>query len=118
MEISTKRIYDSPDEADGFRILVDRLWPRGVSREKAELDLWDKDVAPSTGLREWWHHDPTTFDEFVRRYRAELDASGAAQALLEKAAGKEVVTLLFSAHDPRNNATVLADYLGELLSGR
>lgn len=111
MEIRTKRIYDPASGQDGFRVLVDRLWPRGVSKERAELDLWDKEVAPSTALREWWNHDPDTYDEFVTRYEAELDASGAAQALMEKAAGEDVLTLLYAAHGVENNAAVLARYL-------
>ncbi len=118
MQIRTKRVYEPAEDEDGFRVLVDRLWPRGLSKERADLDLWDKDVAPSTELRQWWNHDPTTYDEFVRRYRAELDASGAAESLLAKATGQGTVTLLFSAHDPQNNATVLASYLEELLSSR
>ena len=111
MEIRTNRIYDPASGQDGFRVLVDRLWPRGVSKERAELDLWDKEVAPSTALREWWNHDPDTYDEFVTRSVAELDASGAAQALMEKAAGEDVLTLLYAAHGVENNAAVLARYL-------
>lgn len=115
MQIRSKRIYEAPEEMDGFRVLVERLWPRGVSKERADLDLWDKDVAPSTELRQWWHHDDSAFDEFSRRYIEELDASGAAQALLDKATGHETLTLLHAAHDPLNNATVLASYLERLL---
>ncbi|AQP47127.1 hypothetical protein BW730_05950 [Tessaracoccus aquimaris] len=114
MRIVTKRIYDHPADDDGYRVLVDRLWPRGVSKEKADLDLWDKDVAPSSELREWWNHDPETYLEFERRYEAELDDSGAAMSLLDKVSGQELVTLLFAAHDPENNATVLAAYLTRL----
>lgn len=116
MQIRSRRIYETPGDDDGFRVLVERLWPRGVSKEKADLDLWDKDVAPSTELRKWWHHDDTAYDEFARRYTAELDASGAAEALLDKATGHDTITLLHAAHDPLNNATVLASYLEALLS--
>lgn len=111
MLIQARRIYEEPRDDDGLRVLVDRLWPRGLSREAAHFDLWEKDVAPSAELRKWWQHDPDTYEEFVRRYEAELDASGAALALLEKAKGQETLTLLYSAHDPENNATVLARYL-------
>lgn len=117
MEIGTRHVYDPPEDSDGLRVLVDRLWPRGLSKERADLDLWDKDVAPSTELRQWWHHDPASFDEFVRRYRAKLDDSGAAESLLAKVKGQEKVTLLFAARYPKNNATVLATYLEELLGG-
>ena len=109
--ISLRRVYDPPPANEEQPVLVDRLWPRGVSKERAELDLWDKEVAPSTALREWWNHDPDTYDEFVTRYEAELDASGAAQALMEKAAGEDVLTLLYAAHGVENNAAVLARYL-------
>ncbi|MDF1489952.1 DUF488 domain-containing protein [Tessaracoccus caeni] len=112
MHIQIKRIYEEPDADDGFRVLVDRLWPRGVSKEKAALDLWDKDVAPSPDLRTWWNHDPDRFDEFAQRYRAELEASDAPAALLHQAAGHNRLTLLYAAHDPAvNHALVLQDYL-------
>ena len=75
--VRIKRVYDAPDPADGYRVLVDRLWPRGVSRDRAALDEWAKGVAPSPALRTWWNHDPARMDEFARRYRAELDAEPA-----------------------------------------
>ncbi|MFT3886801.1 MAG: DUF488 domain-containing protein [Arachnia sp.] len=112
MNIQTKRVYEPAAEGDGFRVLVDRLWPRGISKDKAALDLWDKDVAPSAELRTWFNHDPARFPEFRTRYRAELDASGAATALLAQLNGHDRVTLLFGAHDEEHNqAVVLADYL-------
>lgn len=112
MEIQIKRIYDEPSPDDDFRVLVDRLWPRGVSKERAALDLWDKDVAPSPELRTWWNHDPDSFDEFAERYRSELEAGDAPAALLEKAGAHDRLTLLYAAHDPAvNHAAVLRDVL-------
>lgn len=112
MDIQIKRIYEEPDTDDGFRVLVDRLWPRGVSKEKAALDLWNKDVAPSPDLRTWWNHDPDRFDEFTERYRAELEASDAAAELLGQASGHNRLTLLYAAHDPEvNHAVVLRQVL-------
>lgn len=112
MDIQIKRVYEAPAEDDGFRVLVDRLWPRGISKEKAALDLWDKEVAPSPDLRTWWNHDPDRFDEFAERYRAELEAGGAPAALLRQAAGHDRLTLLYAAHDPAvNHALVLRQVL-------
>ncbi|HMR49645.1 MAG TPA: DUF488 domain-containing protein [Arachnia sp.] len=112
MDIQIKRIYEEPDDADGFRVLVDRLWPRGVSKERAALDLWDKDIAPSPELRTWWGHDPDTFDEFAQRYRAELDEGHAPADLLRQASGHDRLTLLYAAHDPAvNHALVLQQVL-------
>lgn len=114
-----KRVYDDPAPSDGFRVLVDRLWPRGVTRERADLDLWDKDVAPSPQLREWWDHDPARFDEFAQRYRAELAGSPAVDALLDQVRAHDATTLLFAAHDPAvNHAVILRDVLDEALGGR
>ncbi len=108
-----KRVYEPPADDDGYRVLVDRLWPRGVSKEKADLDEWDKEVAPSDELRRWYGHDPAKFDEFATRFRAELDARpDAVEHALGWAAEHPTVTLLFGAHDPATaNATVLRDYL-------
>lgn len=111
-----KRAYDPESPADGFRVYIDRLWPRGLSHETFRYDLWDKDIAPSTALREWFHADPTgRWDDFVKRYKAELDANpsfGALRRLLEQ---KPTVTLLYSSHDEEhNNAVVVRD----LLTGR
>ena len=112
MNVRIKRVYEPAAADDGYRVLVDRLWPRGVSKEKAGLDLWDKDAAPSTELRKWFGHIPERFDEFAERYRAELGASGAAAALRDDIAGHDVVTLLYGAHDAvHNQAVVLAAYL-------
>ena len=97
--VPVRRIYDSPRDDDGARVLVDRLWPRGVSKERAHLDDWCKQIAPSTELREWYGHDPDRYDEFARRYRAELEDSERATALaqLRERAAKGLVTLLTAA---------------------
>ncbi|WP_460521996.1 DUF488 domain-containing protein [Humibacter antri] len=108
--VRVRRIYDPPEADDGKRILVDRLWPRGMSKVRAELFAWCKDVAPSPQLREWYGHDPAKFDEFAKRYRAELDDLEHAEALesLRKFAGEGAVTLLTaSKRDDISEATVL-----------
>ena len=92
-----RRAYDAPADADGVRVLVDRLWPRGLAKADARIDRHAVDVAPSTELRQWYGHDPARFDEFAGRYRAELDASGAARALAHDLADEPVVTLLVGA---------------------
>lgn len=113
-----KRIYEAESPDDGKRILVDRLWPRGVSKEKADLYCWDKDVAPDTELRKWFGHSPDRFDEFKAKYVYELENSpekiAAVNKLLEL--GKDgVVTLLYGAKDPKvNHAIVLRDYLDNI----
>ncbi len=112
--VRVRRIYDEPDSGDGARVLVDRLWPRGVSKERARLDDWCKDVAPSTELRKWYGHDPERFDEFARRYRAELSASPAAEAYedLRERAGRGNLTLLTAAKRADiSEATVLEELL-------
>ena len=110
--IRIKRIYAPVDKSDGQRVLVDRLWPRGVSREEAALDLWLKEIAPSSALRTWFGHQPERFTEFAQRYRRELDGNPEPVARLRALRAKGDVTLLYAAHDPRiNQAVVLADYL-------
>ena len=109
-----KRIYEPAAADDGFRVLVDRLWPRGVSHERAALDLWLKEIAPSTELRVWFDHQEDRFGEFVRRYTAELDTNPAVGQLRELIAAHPVTTLLFGAKSPTlNEAAVLADYLAK-----
>jgi len=108
-----KRVYDAASPSDGFRVLVDRLWPRGVSHERAALDLWLKEVAPSTELRVWYGHVDERFAEFTRRYRAELDQNPAVAELRGVIAAHPVTTLLYGAKSPLNEAAVLADYLGD-----
>ncbi len=111
-EIRVKRIHEAPDPADGRRILVDRVWPRGISRERAALDHWARDAAPSTALRKWFDHDPARWDEFRRRYFAELDANPEALAALREAIGDGPATLLYAARrEPENNAVALKAYL-------
>lgn len=111
-KLAIKRVYEKPAKSDGLRILVDRLWPRGISKRKAALDEWLKDVAPSTALRKWFGHDPERWTEFRRRYRAELKGNKAAVQELRKQIKTHRVTLLYGAHDPEhNNARVLAEYL-------
>jgi len=107
-----KRVYEAPEPEDGWRVLVDRLWPRGVSKARAAVDLWAKDVAPSPELRTWWQHDPERFAEFADRYRAELSTNPAIPPLLERIGREPATTLLFAAHDPLvNHAAVLRDFL-------
>jgi len=107
-----KRIYDAAADDDGFRVLVDRLWPRGMPKEGAAVDLWLKDVAPSTELRKEFNHRPERFAEFSERYRVELDHNPAVGTLLELAAGHRRVTLRYATRNTEaNNARVLLDYL-------
>jgi DNA-3-methyladenine glycosylase len=114
MSFVVKRVYDDPSSADGFRVLVDRLWPRGLSKERAQLDEWLKDVAPTAQLRTWFGHDRAKFTEFTKRYCAELDENPAVQTLRNFGAEHDTVTLLYSAHDSEaNQAVVLLGYLGE-----
>lgn len=112
MEIRIKRVYLPAADDDGFRILVDRLWPRGIKKVDAHVDLWLKDVAPSQELRKWFAHDPEKFPEFAERYRKELEESGALETLRQTIAAHPVVTLLFAAKDEQhNNAVVLKGLL-------
>jgi uncharacterized protein YeaO (DUF488 family) len=110
--VRIKRVYDPPARTDGLRILVDRLWPRGLSREAAALDDWMPDVAPSAALRTWFGHDPARWRAFQQRYRRELDANpDAVRALAARIRGRRA-TLLFGARDvERNQAVVVRDYL-------
>lgn len=107
-----KRVYLPAEETDGYRILVDRLWPRGISKEKAKIDLWLKEVAPSNELRKWFGHDPERFNAFTERYKAELQASGALEELRQAIQEHPNTTLLYAAHDEQhNNAVVLQELL-------
>lgn len=110
--LQIKRIYDEPSKDDGVRVLVDRLWPRGVSKERAALDLWAKEVAPSTDLRSWFDHKPERFTEFTHKYIEELSNSPAVAAIEELVAKSHRVTLLYSAKDTAvNHAVVLQKFL-------
>lgn len=115
MGLQIKRIYDAAQPSDGKRVLVDRLWPRGVSKERAALDLWMKDVAPSTALRDWFGHKPERMEAFTAKYREELRTDSEKQASVEQLAAmarEGMVTLLYAAKDPKvNHAVVLEDFL-------
>lgn len=115
--LQVKRVYDPPSKEDGVRILVDRVWPRGMTKEKAHVDEWRKELGPSDALRTWFGHDPAKWDEFRRRYREDLRARGRwaeLQAIAERAK-KEDVTLIFSARDAEHNQAVA---LKEMALGR
>lgn len=110
--LKTKRAYDPPSQADGARILVDRVWPRGVSKEDLNADLWLKEAAPSTELRRWFGHDRERWHEFRRRYFNELDEAAEAVDAIRRRLRRQDVTLLFSARDTEHNqAEALRDYL-------
>jgi uncharacterized protein YeaO (DUF488 family) len=114
--ITIKRAYEPVSPADGTRFLVERLWPRGVSKATLHIEAWLKDVAPTTELRQWFNHDPEKWDEFRRRYRRELDANRQAWQPIVAAARRGTVTLIYSAHDTvHNNAAALQQYLGAKL---
>ena len=110
--IRIKRVYEPPDASDGTRVLVDRLWPRGVRKENVGLTCWLKEIAPTSRLREWFGHDPERYGEFARRYRAELAGNKDEVGRLEDLVKQGPVTLLYAAHDEaHNHALVLAEYL-------
>ena len=110
--IKLKRVYDPPAKEDGFRVLVDRVWPRGVKKEALALDLWLKEVAPSSQLRKWFAHDPAKWPEFCKRYEVELKEKEADIGFLREKSGRGILTLLFSARDTEhNNAVALKKYL-------
>ena len=115
-QVDIKRVYEQAADEDGIRILVDRLWPRGVSKERAALSGWLKDVAPSPDLRRWWHHDPDRFEDFARRYRTELDDNPALGDLLSIVREHDRTTLVYAAKDPAvNHALILRDYIRQAL---
>lgn len=116
MEMRLKRVYDEPDAGDGFRVLVDRLWPRGLTKERAALDAWAKDVAPSTELRKAFHHGGMEWDAFADAYRAELAGPSrpAVESLRQELEGHEAVTLLYAVHDDTHNHALI---LREALEG-
>jgi uncharacterized protein YeaO (DUF488 family) len=118
--VRLKRAYDKPARDDGKRILIDRLWPRGVRKADAQLDEWAKEIAPSTALRKWFGHDPARWTEFQVRYHAELADPGRSRTLdqLAERARRAPVTLVFGAHDPEHNqARVIADEIERRLTG-
>lgn len=118
MELRRKRAYDNASPADGFRVLVDRLWPRGVSKERAAIDLWAKDVAPTTELRRAWHAPGADFETNAERYRAQLESESAEALteLVDELRGHPVITLVYAVHDTEHNhAIVLEEVLRRLL---
>jgi uncharacterized protein YeaO (DUF488 family) len=115
LNVRVRRVYDEPAPEDGIRVLVDRIWPRGLSKAKAELNEWCKEIAPSTALRKWYGHDPSKFEEFSRRYRLELTEPDRASALhrLRDLADRQPLTLLTATKQSNiSEAAVLADLLG------
>jgi len=114
IDVRTRRVYDPPRADDGYRVLIDRVWPRGVARTRANLDDWMRDIAPSTELRQWFNHDPARFKQFRTRYRRELRDHASQLDELQRRASEGPVTLLYSARDQEhNNAVVLAELLRE-----
>ena len=112
MDVRTKRIYDPPAPEDGYRVFIDRLWPRGLRKDRARFDVWRKELAPSTGLRRWFGHDPEKWDEFKTRYFRELDEQAEAVEELAAVARERTVTLVFGAKAERySNAAALKEYL-------
>ena len=101
--IKLKRVYEEPSPRDGFRVLVDRLWPRGLTKERAAVDLWLKNVAPSTELRKWFGHDPVKWKKFETRYRKELKQQKDALSLLKQKSKERIVTLVYGARDEEHN---------------
>ncbi len=120
MELRIKRIYDTPSDSNGIRILVDRLWPRGVSKERAKLDLWLKEITPSTELRKWYGHKPERHEEFKKLYRQELMEDPVHQEKVDyvcKLLKEDDVTILYAAKDPKHNhAIILKEYILEQLN--
>jgi uncharacterized protein YeaO (DUF488 family) len=115
VDIRLKRAYEPPSKADGTRVLIDRLWPRGVTKAEAAIDHWFRDLAPSTELRKWFGHDPALWGEFRRRYTAELMQQGEGLDRLLQIAAQGPVTLVYGARDERHNDAVV---LKEVLSAR
>jgi len=112
LDVRLKRAYDAPAASDGYRVLIDRLWPRGVSKRNARLDEWARQLAPSSELRRWFGHDPARFEEFRRRYSAELAAQDEKLRELRRRAREGTLTLVYGAHDEKHNdAVVLAEIL-------
>ena len=118
MKILVKRIYEPADEADGFRVLVDRLWPRGMSKARAALDLWLPDLGPSTELRKWFNHDPARWKEFCVRYRAELRDRKRLLDMIRQRAQEGPLTLLYSARDEQWNQAVVLQRIVKQSTGR
>ena len=119
MNWKVKRIYESAEKEDGYRILVDRLWPRGMTKEKANIDHWLKEIAPTTELRKWFDHDPEKWAEFQKKYKAELKENKTALDFLEEKIKIGNITLLYAAKDEKHNeANVIAAYLSSSFSSK
>ncbi len=117
MKILLKRVYEDAAPTDGYRVLVDRLWPRGISKERAALDEWDKDLAPSTDLRLWFHHDPNRWEEFSEKYLKELKDNNFGPDFLKRLQKQEILTLVYAAKDEKHcHPLILKDYLEGLES--
>ena len=111
-KVLIKRIYEPAEKSDGFRILIDRLWPRGVKKEEAKIDVWLKEIVPSSELRKWFKHDPKKWNAFIKKYKDELQESPALQELRGLIEKHKTITLLYAAHDMQhNNALVLKDFI-------
>ena len=116
MSVKVKRVYGQPAKSDGHRVLVDRVWPRGVKKSNARIDEWLREIAPSTGLRKWFKHDPAKWVQFKKKYAAELDQHREEAEKLARESRKRTVTLLFAAKDSaHNNARALKEYVEELM---
>ncbi|MBO9617685.1 MAG: DUF488 domain-containing protein [Niabella sp.] len=114
--ISIKRIYDPSATSDGYRVLVDRIWPRGISREEADLDEWEKEIAPSTLLRKWFNHDPVRWEAFKKKYTEELNNNEDTDSFLDQCSKHKHITLLYGAKDEQHNqAVVLLEYINKKL---
>jgi uncharacterized protein YeaO (DUF488 family) len=114
MKTKIKRVYEKPAKEDGFRILADRLWPRGLTKEKASVDLWLKEIAPSTELRKWFGHDPEKWNDFKKKYVAELKKNKETVSILKEKIKEGTITILYGARDEEHNeALVILDFLGE-----
>ena len=112
MKVKIKRVYEEPKKSDGKRILVDRLWPRGLRKAEVKVDLWLKEIAPSTALRKWFSHEPSKWEEFKKRYSVELDKNNEQISLLEREVSEGKVTLVYGAKDQEHNgAVVLREFL-------
>ena len=115
--IYLKRVYEKPSPEDGYRVLVDRLWPRGISKPEADIAEWDKDLAPSTELRKWFHHDPALWAEFSAKYKAELLDKNPGLTFLKRLEKEEVITLVYAAKDEKHcHPLVLKKYLDDIIA--
>lgn len=115
VEIALKRVYEKSSPEDGYRVLVDRLWPRGLSKEKAEIDEWNQDLAPSTELRHWFHHDPELWEEFSEKYLQELQSNDESEKFLQQHKNQEKITLVYAAKDEEHcHPIILKRYLESL----